>query len=561
MNNIFFFVLFANKVIRLRDILHFRCMSILRRSTGVLKSANALIHHFNPACRASRLCPELSVSRLLLALNDFDLPLESSLAKLRRTSDLFQQALNVLTYYTYPIVYGSLACLSVLPYFLQDFIFECIISLFWGLLLLVLYFMGKVSIVIPILLVLVILSPCIYKAIDIYANKRKTASIQDISDDKIFSPEPSIAEESKFNGLFDDFNSMNVLARKMKKRADEVLVDNILGLSTAMISDREKGLSSTAGRNESIDLAANLPLKSKKLPPIDESPQKPSLLPAHSIDMATPPDTPVHSDRSIQRAADSMHDVTLKQQGLVSSQESARRVLSTPDESGRQRERSRQRNRGDSTERRHRRRERRGSERSDVHERSHRNGDGEDRHHRRSHENDQEPYKSARKRERKSKHRHREGSAVLESSHVREDKLVNDSVMQLQSLSLANTLPIERTSLSVGFQSTVPTFPNWHTMSAPNFDVDEEAVEEAEEFELPVRTVGNRNAPARPSTGNNSAFNPLGAASLTGGIGAGAEWRLATASRFVNIFDNPANTAPKKEKDRSQTDPHFPAWH
>jgi len=48
---------------------------ILRRTTGVMRDANALIQHFNPSCRAARIHPKYPISRLLLSLSDYDVPL------------------------------------------------------------------------------------------------------------------------------------------------------------------------------------------------------------------------------------------------------------------------------------------------------------------------------------------------------------------------------------------------------------------------------------------------------------------------------------------------------
>ena len=45
---------------------------IVRRTRGVLKCDQMSIQHVNPACRAARSYPHLSVSRLLIGLNDYD---------------------------------------------------------------------------------------------------------------------------------------------------------------------------------------------------------------------------------------------------------------------------------------------------------------------------------------------------------------------------------------------------------------------------------------------------------------------------------------------------------
>lgn len=53
--------------------LRLRATSILNRTNGMMATANCLVHHFNAACRACRAYPHLSMSRLLISMNDFDL--------------------------------------------------------------------------------------------------------------------------------------------------------------------------------------------------------------------------------------------------------------------------------------------------------------------------------------------------------------------------------------------------------------------------------------------------------------------------------------------------------
>jgi hypothetical protein len=48
---------------------------ILRRTTGLVRDSNAMVQHFNPACRVARMYPALPISRLLMSVNDYDIPL------------------------------------------------------------------------------------------------------------------------------------------------------------------------------------------------------------------------------------------------------------------------------------------------------------------------------------------------------------------------------------------------------------------------------------------------------------------------------------------------------
>jgi len=54
--------------------LSMRSKLILMRTHGLMRDAGSLVQHFNPACRAARMYPALPISRLLMSLNDTDLP-------------------------------------------------------------------------------------------------------------------------------------------------------------------------------------------------------------------------------------------------------------------------------------------------------------------------------------------------------------------------------------------------------------------------------------------------------------------------------------------------------
>jgi hypothetical protein len=49
----------------------------LMRTHGMMRDADALVQHFNPACRAARMFPSLPISRLLLSINDSDVKLSA----------------------------------------------------------------------------------------------------------------------------------------------------------------------------------------------------------------------------------------------------------------------------------------------------------------------------------------------------------------------------------------------------------------------------------------------------------------------------------------------------
>ena len=67
-------------------LLRERAEFILHRRQGSMSQANNFTQHFNPACRAARVVPHLPAARLLMAINDFDLPV--SMLPIRKVSML-----------------------------------------------------------------------------------------------------------------------------------------------------------------------------------------------------------------------------------------------------------------------------------------------------------------------------------------------------------------------------------------------------------------------------------------------------------------------------------------
>ena len=119
-----------------------RSRLILMRTSGVMRNANALVQHFNPACRLARMYPQYPISRLLLSINDHDLP------PLRRKS-----------IYAAPYFYFTFGLLLIayLPELLQETALDIITSTIIDFSALAFYFLGVyVSPVIAALLVLLL---------------------------------------------------------------------------------------------------------------------------------------------------------------------------------------------------------------------------------------------------------------------------------------------------------------------------------------------------------------------------------------------------------------------
>ena len=84
--------------------------SIYRRK-GYLIGPSNVVQHLNPACRAARSVPHLSLARLLISLNDFDIPLVK-----RSISSLY----GYFYEFGFWLFLSFILFLSILPEMLQE---------------------------------------------------------------------------------------------------------------------------------------------------------------------------------------------------------------------------------------------------------------------------------------------------------------------------------------------------------------------------------------------------------------------------------------------------------
>jgi hypothetical protein len=160
----------ANHVRVLHGLLRERAKTIMLRKTGLLKQANSLIQHFNPACRAARAFPDLPVARLLMSLNDYDLPMRKYLKKKKSGLVLWLSRIVV------SIVVFSLFLLTSFPELLQDAFMEVGVTtgLSFGFLAFVLS--AKESVVIPVVLSLALASTVAFAVFMIERDRRAANS-------------------------------------------------------------------------------------------------------------------------------------------------------------------------------------------------------------------------------------------------------------------------------------------------------------------------------------------------------------------------------------------------
>jgi len=145
------------KVTVIHSVLKTRARGIMQRAKGLMSTSQALIHHINPACRAARQFPHLPISRLLISLNDFDLPIDH-LENLGIMGDPTLEYLVRLA--AQFIMFGFILLiifLLLLPNDLRDGILDCIASVVIGLISAIFYFVAEIDTVMSVSLGIAIL--------------------------------------------------------------------------------------------------------------------------------------------------------------------------------------------------------------------------------------------------------------------------------------------------------------------------------------------------------------------------------------------------------------------
>ena len=137
----------ASDVRTVHALLRERAKYVLRRSSGLILYSDSLIQHFNPACRAARAFPELPISRLLMSLNDHDLPIKYvHIDNYRRKFDSF--------YYVSALIAFTIAFvmffLTAAPEIIQDSFIEVGIIASVNLSVLAMGVMSNYSIAVPV---------------------------------------------------------------------------------------------------------------------------------------------------------------------------------------------------------------------------------------------------------------------------------------------------------------------------------------------------------------------------------------------------------------------------
>lgn len=166
---------------------------IMLRSRGLMKTANDMIQHLNPACRVARRLPHLAVSRLLMSFADCDFPVNltedgfkhlqanrlsnhlTTTSKTIRVDGMNENAAMQQFIYVPLVLYQRLClwlhpiCMSILifnsslPEEAVDVIYETVANLLTSFALIIIALSAQVNVAIPVcLLVGIFVGPLVY---------------------------------------------------------------------------------------------------------------------------------------------------------------------------------------------------------------------------------------------------------------------------------------------------------------------------------------------------------------------------------------------------------------
>ena len=116
---------------------------IIHRSTGLMNHSHALMHHFNPAARAARKFPELQMARVIMCLNDFDIPVTYNF---NTEVPLYARLMKVSFFPVFLLFFLGF----FLPYFIQDAIVEALSISGFNFGIVGMYALGTIAVYVPV---------------------------------------------------------------------------------------------------------------------------------------------------------------------------------------------------------------------------------------------------------------------------------------------------------------------------------------------------------------------------------------------------------------------------
>ncbi len=135
----------TTKVKLMHAALRNRTKGIIKRKKGIMKDSNSLVQHLNPACRAARHYSHLPMSRLLISLNDFDIPIDhlenAGIDTSKWDMKYIQKIIAQFIIIGFIIAFTFLLAL---PEDIMDGLLDCFSSVFLGIVGGIFYFMSNI---------------------------------------------------------------------------------------------------------------------------------------------------------------------------------------------------------------------------------------------------------------------------------------------------------------------------------------------------------------------------------------------------------------------------------
>ena len=145
------FSIIANKIRIWHALLREICATIISRNKGmIINCEHSIIQHLNPACRAARNYPLLITSRLIMSLNDYDLPV-NSIENINNNNQI-QSIYHKLFKKSYLLILLLMFGLTILPEFIQESVIIGIANVFVSIFLIGMAFLNQNSIIAVIMI-------------------------------------------------------------------------------------------------------------------------------------------------------------------------------------------------------------------------------------------------------------------------------------------------------------------------------------------------------------------------------------------------------------------------
>jgi len=195
------------------NALHLRFYTIMNRNAGMMRDANSLIQHFNPACRAARMFPGLPISRFLLSMNDHDVPKFSLSSTSSGSLIRFVIALGTIAVYA----------IALMPYTIQDMVIELVANIFLNGVGLGFILFGKLNAVASALIAIALIAIVVIVERRLLKKSRRRQKVQAVNAAALIQNNQDMKLKDSLNG----YGFTTSFSGSVKKpKAKVVAVDN-----------------------------------------------------------------------------------------------------------------------------------------------------------------------------------------------------------------------------------------------------------------------------------------------------------------------------------------------